>query len=152
MTDVQALMAPLFAELPLEQAMPNLLPQRKAAGKAYELAEAIEPKLPSRELKAGLWLYVDDIDRSHQICQDIPNQMGSFWHAIVHRREGDFSNSKYWLRQAGGSPIEMPGYAPVRLVDAVSVARGDDPALLDLQRREWQEMFRHCAEQAEEKA
>lgn len=50
---------------------------------------------------AGLWLLYDDLDASHAISQGIPISSGSFWHAIMHRREGDFSNAKYWFRQVG---------------------------------------------------
>lgn len=149
--ELEKLMAPLFRALPVESAMPNLLPRGKAPETVYKLAEAIEPELESAELKAALWLYVDDINRSHKICQDIPNHRGSFLHAIVHRREGDFGNSKYWFKQAGHCPIYVSGYDPVRLVDAVSAARGNDiAALVDLQRKEWVEMFKFCATQAGE--
>src|SRR5687767_6605154 len=40
---------------------------------------------------AGLWLLFDELERAHRIVQEIPTPTGSFWHAIVHRREGDFS-------------------------------------------------------------
>ncbi len=29
----------------------------------------------------------------------------AFWHAIVHRREGDFSNSKYWYARCEGHAV-----------------------------------------------
>jgi hypothetical protein len=149
--ELEELMDPLFQALPVDAAMPNLLPRSKAPETVYKLAEAIEPNLRSDELKAALWLYVDDIDRSHKICQDIPNHMGSYLHAIVHRREGDFGNSKYWFRQAGHCPISISGYDPVRLVDAVSAARGNDIAsLVELQRKEWVEVFKFCANSLEE--
>jgi hypothetical protein len=47
---------------------------------------------------SGLWLLAGDLDRSHTISQGIGSAEGSFWHGIMHRREGDFSNSKYWFR------------------------------------------------------
>lgn len=54
---------------------------------------------------ALLWLRHDFLDEAHKIVQDVENSAGSFAHAIVHRREGDYSNSKYWLRQAGEQAI-----------------------------------------------
>ncbi|QDV23046.1 hypothetical protein [Aureliella helgolandensis] len=50
---------------------------------------------------AGLWLLAGELDRSHEISQSQPSAEGSLWHAIMHRREGDFSNSLYWYRRAG---------------------------------------------------
>lgn len=54
---------------------------------------------------ALLWLRFDFLDEAHKIVQEIENRAGSFGHAIVHRRDGDYSNSKYWLRQAGEQAI-----------------------------------------------
>jgi hypothetical protein len=53
---------------------------------------------------AGLWLYFDWLDESHKISQSIETPTGSFWHAIMHRREGDFSNSKYWYARCAKHP------------------------------------------------
>ncbi len=53
-------------------------------------------------LLAGLWLWHDWLDQSHTLSQSISSSTGSFWHAIMHRREGDFSNSKYWYAKCGG--------------------------------------------------
>src|SRR5262245_28830658 len=50
---------------------------------------------------AGLWLWHDFLDESHSISQDLSITEGSWWHAMMHRREGDFWNSKYWLRRVG---------------------------------------------------
>lgn len=52
-------------------------------------------------LRAGLLVWNDDIDAAHPIVQDIENATGSFWHAIIHRREGDASNANYWWRRTG---------------------------------------------------
>lgn len=57
---------------------------------------------------AGLWLYADGLDQSHQISQSIETPTGSFWHGIMHRREGDFGNSKYWFRRVGKHPVFEP--------------------------------------------
>src|SRR5437867_2950796 len=49
---------------------------------------------------AGLWLYHDFLDEAHAICDQETPEL-NFWHAIMHRREPDASNSKYWWRQVG---------------------------------------------------
>ena len=54
--------------------------------------------------RAGLLLFNDDLDRAHGIAQNDSSQTGSFWHAIIHRREGDFSNARYWWRMTGEHP------------------------------------------------
>src|SRR5262245_35001335 len=54
---------------------------------------------------AGLWLYHDFLDESHSISQDLHTVEGSYWHAIMHRREPDYWNSKYWFRRVGDHPI-----------------------------------------------
>src|SRR3972149_251074 len=38
---------------------------------------------------AGAWLLYDYLDNSHTISQSIKTHTGSFWHGIMHRREGD---------------------------------------------------------------
>jgi hypothetical protein len=54
---------------------------------------------------AALWLYHDFLDEAHTIAQAIETPEASYWHAIMHRREGDYSNAKYWVRRAGPLPI-----------------------------------------------
>src|SRR5262245_25326125 len=36
---------------------------------------------------AGLWLHHDFLNESHAISQEIETTTGSYWHAIMHRRE-----------------------------------------------------------------
>jgi hypothetical protein len=50
----------------------------------------------------GAILYaLDELDTAHQIFQDDPSELGSYWHGMMHRREGDFDNARYWFRRAG---------------------------------------------------
>jgi hypothetical protein len=54
--------------------------------------------------KAMLHLYNDSIDRAHELVQPIDTPTGSALHGIVHRREGDYENAKYWFRRTGDHP------------------------------------------------
>ena len=56
-------------------------------------------------IKSGLLLWNDALDASHNISQGLENQTGSYWHGIMHRREPDYSNSKYWFGRVGAHPI-----------------------------------------------
>ena len=69
---------------------------------AEPTAESSPPPPPAI---AGLWLLAGELDRSHDISQTLESPTGSYWHGIMHRREGDYSNAKYWMRRAGGHPV-----------------------------------------------
>ena len=143
--------APLFGALPLDQTMHRLVGSRPHH---VELVERVleHPALTDRpELAAGLWLYVDDLDRSHTVSQGLDDSTGAYWHGIMHRREGDFSNSHYWMRQAARHPLRRshPELDPDALIDAVAAARGTDkPDLVARQREEWKVLFEWCAAQS----
>lgn len=53
---------------------------------------------------AGLWLLHGFLDEAHALCQDVPSSSGSYWHGVMHRREGDHWNADYWFRRAGDHP------------------------------------------------
>ena len=59
-------------------------------------------------IKSGLHLLNDDLYSSHKLSQNILSKEGSYLHAIMHRREGDYSNSKYWYSQIDNHPIWKP--------------------------------------------
>ena len=148
--EIAAACAPLFEAAPLESAMGSLV------GSAPQQTEIVtqvlqHPALAKRpELAAGLWLYVDDLDRSHTVSQSLDDATGAYWHGIMHRREGDFSNSHYWMRRAAAHPLRRsrPELDPDALVDAVAAAQGSDkPDLVARQREEWKALFEWCAAQ-----
>lgn len=127
---------------------------------------------------AGLWLLHDWLDRSHTISQGIETATGSFWHAIMHRREGDFNNSKYWYGKCRNHPsmaemahrgsqvvaassasaqarsVVQRGWDPYALVDFIESfydAADDHPPLKlaqELQRLEWEILFDHTVKAA----
>lgn len=106
---------------------------------------------------AGVWLLYDDLDRSHTISQSVATREGSFWHGIMHRREGDFSNAKYWFRQVGDHPVfgllsqRLGQWEPLDFVDrcqaALQQGQGQQ-ACQDAQQAEWELLFDWCYRQA----
>jgi type IV secretory pathway TrbL component len=91
----------------------------------------------SPEVLAAVWLYHDFLDESHEISQEIHTPTGSLLHGIMHRREPDAWNSKYWFRQVGTHPVYASigaaakelGYGngawdAMRFVDDCEAARG----------------------------
>lgn len=58
-----------------------------------------------RLVRGGLLYLMDDLEGGHKVFQDATNSLGSYWHGMIHRREGDFDNARYWFRRAGELPF-----------------------------------------------
>jgi hypothetical protein len=56
-------------------------------------------------LRSGILVRADLFEEPHAICQEIPTATGSYWHGIVHRREPDFGNARYWFHRVGEHPV-----------------------------------------------
>jgi hypothetical protein len=106
---------------------------------------------------SGLWLLHNFLEQSHEISQEIHSPEGSFWHAIMHRLEGDFSNSKYWYRKVGAHPVfeslaNTGTWDPFEFVDQCESAKnGNDAATQKVHQaavNEWKTLFEYCFEQA----
>lgn len=120
----------------------------------------------AQALQAALWLLFDFMPESHDISQAIATPSGSYWHGILHRREPDAFNSKYWMARVGEHPIFPELLEDARELAATHsdfskivtsqkiwdarwftdqcCAQNDEPAteiLLAIQRREWTLLF-----------
>lgn len=56
-------------------------------------------------VRAGLFYALDALDPAHRIFQEEKSDLGSYWHGMMHRREGDFDNARYWFRRSGRLPF-----------------------------------------------
>ena len=73
-----------------------------------EIARRLPNDIPTerRDVAHGLaLLWHDHDDAAHEIAQANEGETDhDFLHYLVHRREGDFGNARYWLRGAGRHP------------------------------------------------
>lgn len=124
-------LAPAAASLlhdALAQGRPRTLVFGTPAGAARDALAALVPAAlaPGLRLRdraaaelvvAGLWLGYDFMDEAHEVAQSIDAIGGSYWHALVHRREPDPANAAYWFRRVPDHPIW-----PELLADARALA------------------------------
>ena len=101
MTESRALVREISAELRARQPLPPLCP---AAPWSRDLSRRIAAADLPPAAASALLLWNDDLDASHALSQALPDAFGSWLHGTMHRREGDFSNSKYWFRRVGAHP------------------------------------------------
>jgi hypothetical protein len=131
------------------------------------LAPALEalPRERQDALLSLALLWHDDHDGAHGLCQAHEGDPDcDYVHALLHRREGDFANAKYWFREVGPHPaflvlaqvaasqgqerlLDRGAWKPAAMVDACAAAlRGtasQRAALEQLQASEFQALGRH---------
>jgi len=135
---------------------------------ARDSGRAVADPDAAKVCHAGLWLLHDFWDEAHAVAQDLDTSEGAYWHAILHRREPDSFNAKYWLRRVGEHCIhyELSCFAAdlgvqgcgwdhwygESFVDRCDGYRGRGDALeTDLRRlqlAEWQLLFHYCWQKA----
>jgi hypothetical protein len=160
-------LGPGVPDEPKRAALARLTPDRMAG------PHAARDRTMAMACLSALWLRHDFLDESHQISQDIAGPTGSYWHGIMHRREGDFGNARYWFRRVGEHPIfaelareagrlaalaQAPAEAaylvagstwdPLRFVDLCERAIRTEAPLetlcMKIQQCEWELLFDYC--------
>lgn len=144
----------IIQKLKKGNSLPPLTPKKKWDPGLTRDIEALDA---APAVKAVLHLWNDDLDRAHRIAQELESSTGSLIHAVMHRREPDYSNSKYWYRQVGSHPIfihlvqEFSGWEPFDFVDRCQDASeaGDQRLIEELeavQAREIEILLQYCLE------
>jgi len=119
--------------------LPALGPERRAeALPLIELENELESAVsqPSISIdntdlvRSAALLWHDHLDASHTLSQEIHSSDGSFLHAIMHRREPDYPNSKYWFNRVG-----MHGAFPEIFDRAIAILI--DTSMAHLVKSEW---------------
>ncbi len=93
--------------------LPSLGPQKRLSRKSIlDLEKAFNVFFRSTKLstenqqlvRALVLLWNDHFREAHDIAQEIETPDGAFVHGIMHRREPDYGNAKYWFHQVGEHP------------------------------------------------
>jgi hypothetical protein len=122
---------------PVDAVLPLVAPQWPPSSHRWLASALSELQIPAAlpgvasnieatALHAGLWQTNDWLDESHNCSQSIEGEgegNGDYWHAIMHRREPDPSNSKYWFRRVGHHAC----FEPLAQAAAVALDESSSP-------------------------
>lgn len=158
-----------FIELFNPRNPPDLGPGPRAGRLPIAAIDAGLASVPSADdgsrafIRALALLWHDHHDPAHTLVQDATGGIGAYIHGMLHRREPDFWNAKYWFRRVGALPFLKPlgervkriggaesllaggAFDPSRFVDAVEAGKPDAETLLRVQVAEFEAVLHHLA-------
>src|SRR5215211_4174172 len=80
---------------------PELGPQQRPGIQSVVEIDKVLGPTADPLVRATVLLWHDHVDEAHAVAQSIESVDGSYLHGVVHRREPDYSNAKYWFRRVG---------------------------------------------------
>jgi len=120
----------------------------------FDVSNLVEGSIRDSDMadccKSGLWMLHNFLHESHELSQSVHSAEGSWWHAIMHRSEGDFGNAKYWYRQVGDHKAFgdiNPDFDPYSFVDLCQHEYRNGLLTDETQKiafAEWQALFNYC--------
>ena len=178
--EIYAGLEPSLAELPLVHGRSthprSLITDLQKVSLEELMGTVVSDRLMAQAVRAGLLLVADAWDEAHEVAQELDTVEGSYWHGIVHRREPDAENTRYWFRRVGTHPVfvrlgewdsrwppsakqvfdtlvSSGAWDPFRFID-VCVGNADSassdpyPALVAIQAREIRLLLDYCIRNA----
>lgn len=102
---IEQLMGAGLAGLGPERRM-EAWPSDEAMARAMEVCEEFGLKgTQATCLRALVLLWHDHLDDAHRLVQDLGGSDAAFVHGIMHRREPDYSNARYWFHRVGAHEV-----------------------------------------------
>ncbi len=106
-------------------------------------------------VQAGLQMIAGEWDQAHNLVQNLETTEAWYWHGILHRREPDTSNARYWFRRLPTHPVfealslklrekgsfssvmsKSGRWEPMQFIEACSIAQ-DNPTSTDIPTLQW---------------
>ena len=151
---------PVIKDLFYTESPPSLGPEKRLDAMDFDSCQTqiqsafeSEPIRQANLVQSALLLWHDHLEPSHSVSQKITCSDGSFVHGLMHRREPDYSNAKYWFNRVGSHPtfpeisnrtkellagsslayLTEGGWDSFAMVDAVAATRAGSKEYLLLQ-------------------